>query len=644
MACNSVRQSFKTLLMNRFMESIQEGNGDSLFLAIAKTTAWNDENNPPTPLDTIEEETDFWRECIALKKVKTEDIALVLPRYNWANGTVYDSYEDDVDLFDDNTPKQFFVLVDERRIYKVIDNNGGVSSTTKPQETGSTIFKTADGYSWKFIYQIAESDLKFLTDSYMPVFTVSAVTTTNDPRKQQFDVQNAAIDGSIDFIQIDEVGTAFPQTIDGVSSGTHIVSGTTGTASQYRLAGTEVSLVSGVYLNYALKLNDPDSSNYGEIRKITAYDGSSRTVTLETDFTDPLDVIGYDFTIIPSIGISGDGTGASAEAKMTSANFIESIDMISRGSSYTYAFANAFGGSTSAADAVLDPIISPKNGHGSNAIEELGSASIMVSVDLDQTEDGLIQGNSDFRQFGLISNPEIGGTVVGTTDDIIHSYFVTSTSPINDFDGLVTNGSSLIGHASGESGRFYKYVATIGNALNGVVQISNPTDKFEKGDRLVIANADYTNGTLTKVAIDRFVGEQLVINKDVYRQTTQFTVSKIATDFTDVTFEEDLTVRGSSSGATAIVSSWDRDFITGGTYSTNSGVLEVVRVTGTFNTDDTLSQISATGVETLDKASVTTLNTPEIDYHSGDLLYHENIQVLERDDNQREEIKIILSI
>lgn len=644
MACNSIRQSFKTTLIKRFLEQIQEGNGDSLFLAIAKTTAWNDETNPPTPVDSLNDETDFWRDCIAMKKVKTDDISLVLPRTNWANGTVYDSYDDDQDLFDDDNPKTFFVIVDEKRIYKVIDNNGGVASTAKPQETGLSVFKTSDGYSWKFIYQISESDLKFLTDEYMPVFTVSEITNTNDPRKKQFDVQNAAIDGSLDFIQVDDAGSSFPFTIDGVSAGTHLISATTGTSLQYKIAGTEVSFVSGVYLNYAMKLNDPDSSNYGQIRKITAYDGSTKVVTLESEFTDTTDVIGYDFSIIPYIGISGDGTGASAEANMTSANFIESIELISRGQNYTYAFANAFGGTTSAANTVLDPVISPKGGHGSNAIEEFGSASFMISVDLDQTEDGLIQGNSDFRQFGLASNPEIGGTVVGSTDDIIHSYFVTSTSPITVFDGLTTNGSSLIGNVSGETGLFYKYTATLGNSLTGTLQINNPTDKFVSGDVLVVADTGFLGGTLSTVSIDQFLTEQSVVNKDVYRQTTKIDVSKIATDFTDTIFEEDLTIRGSSSGARAVVSSWDRDFITGGTYSTENGTLEVIRLDGTFNTDDTLSQISASGTETFSIASINSLNNPEIDYHSGDLIYLENIQVIERDDSQREEIKLILSI
>lgn len=644
MACRSIRQSFKTTLIKRFLEQIQEGNGDSLFVAIAKTTEWNDETNPPTPVDSLDDETNFWRECIALKKVKTGDISLVVPRYNWANGTAYDTYDDDVDLFDDNSPKTFFVLVDEKRVYKIIDNNGGVASTVKPQETGTNIFQTSDGYSWKFIYKLAESDMKFLTDDFMPVFTVSAISNSNDPRKEQYDAQNAATPGSIDFIQVDSAGSAFPYTIDGVSTGTHIISSTTATSLQYKLAGTEISLVSGVYFNYSLKLNDPDSTNYGQVRKILSYDGSSQVVTLESDFDTVTDVIGYDFSIIPSIGISGDGTGASAEAKMTSSRFIDSVEMISRGTNYTYGHASAFGGSTSASDSVLDVVISPKGGHGSNAVEEFGSASIMIAVDFDKTEDGVIQGNSDFRQFGLVSNPEIDGVVVGASEDVIHSYFVTSTTPITSFDGLTTNGSSLLAFGSGETGKFYKYTASIGDAFSGTLDISNPTSKFEPSDQIIIANLNLTGGTLTKVIIDRFLSEELVVSKDVYRQTTQLDVSSISSDFTDTTFQEDLTVRGSSSGARATVSSWDRDFITGGTYSKSAGTLEVINVIGAFNTDDTLSQISTSSVETFSLASVNSINTSEMDYHSGDLIYLENIQVVERDDSQREEIKLVLSI
>jgi len=643
MACDTIRQSFKTTLISRFLEAIQEGNGDSLFLAIAKTTPWSNENSPDEPEDTIFDKTEFWRECIALKKVKTTDISIVIPRYNWASGSVYDSYRDDAVLVSEDNPLKFYVLVDETRIYKCIDNNGGVVSTVKPQETITNIFQTSDGYKWKYIYSLSEYDSKFITPSYIPVFTVTQITSSTDPRQSQLDVQNASINGAIDFVDVVDSGSKFVYTIDGVSSGSHIIDAGNITAGEYRLSGTEVSLVSGVYLNYSLKITDPDSSNYGEIKKISAYDGSTRTVTLEENYTTPTDVIGYDFSIIPSIVISGDGTDALGEAQMVS-DFIDTVEMVSTGRNYTYATALAFGGSSTASNTQLDPVMSPQNGHGFNAIRELGADSLMISISLDREEDGLIEGNSDFRQFALISNPEIGGTGIGSSEDVIHSYSVFSTTPISEFSGLSAGDSLVVGSQSGHTGTFQEYVATIGNSKTGTLKILNPTKKFLPGDNIVLINSTYTVGTATDVEIDRFTTEELVSVKDVYRQTTQLNLTKISTDFTDTTFTEDLLVKGSVSEATGRVSSWNRQFITSAGLSATSGVLDIVMIDGGFTTGDTISQFSATNVETSNIASVSSLNTPEIDYHSGELLYLENIQVLERNENQREEIKIILSI
>ena len=47
------------------------------------------------------------------------------------------------------------------------------TSTTQPTGTGTSIISTADGYKWKFMYQIPASDaLKFVTPNYIPVDTV----------------------------------------------------------------------------------------------------------------------------------------------------------------------------------------------------------------------------------------------------------------------------------------------------------------------------------------------------------------------------------------------------------------------------------------------------------------------------------------
>lgn len=74
----------------------------------------------------------------------------------------------------DNSPllsdAKFYVLTDDRNIYKCLDNNGRIPSVDKPVEVTPEPFFTQDGYMWKFMGTIPTYlSNKFLTDRYMPV-------------------------------------------------------------------------------------------------------------------------------------------------------------------------------------------------------------------------------------------------------------------------------------------------------------------------------------------------------------------------------------------------------------------------------------------------------------------------------------------
>ena len=69
----------------------------------------------------------------------------------------------------------FYVVTDEYNVYKCLDNNNNSRSTVKPTGTQLDPFETADGYIWKFMYNIPINlRNKFYTDEYIPV--VSALT------------------------------------------------------------------------------------------------------------------------------------------------------------------------------------------------------------------------------------------------------------------------------------------------------------------------------------------------------------------------------------------------------------------------------------------------------------------------------------
>jgi DNA-binding CsgD family transcriptional regulator len=79
---------------------------------------------------------------------------------------------------------------------------------------------------------------------------------------------------------------------------------------------------------------------------------------------------GENYTTAPEIEIRGDGTGATAIAIMNGEK-IESIQISDMGTGYTHAEVHIFGNGNGAK---LTAMVSPNDGHGSNAFYELGKA------------------------------------------------------------------------------------------------------------------------------------------------------------------------------------------------------------------------------------------------------------------------------
>lgn len=67
---------------------------------------------------------------------------------------------------------KFYVLTNEYKIFKCLDNNNGGLSTQKPISVSHNAIKYNDGYIWKFMGIVNPAlRLKFLTENYFPVMT-----------------------------------------------------------------------------------------------------------------------------------------------------------------------------------------------------------------------------------------------------------------------------------------------------------------------------------------------------------------------------------------------------------------------------------------------------------------------------------------
>jgi len=222
-----ITSKFRIHNAEQFKEAFGESSATNMYLGIGRPQSWTDDNLPDTPKDTVAQEFYYWDDMIALKRIQQSDVTLAIPRRDWTSGKYYDIYRHDyngttagvnIDSGGATTPNtlfsaNFFVLTDEYNVYKCIDNAGGDPSTDKPTGQGTTIITTNDNYKWKFMYTVSPSDvLKFVSTDFIPVKSIGVNPGATDAYYNQFLVEQAAIDGKIDHIVINNVGSGYTTT------------------------------------------------------------------------------------------------------------------------------------------------------------------------------------------------------------------------------------------------------------------------------------------------------------------------------------------------------------------------------------------------------------------------------------------------
>ena len=185
-----ITEKFRRHNARNFFESFSEASADVYYLFLGKATPFTtgttggSDTSPSTPADSVSREFYNWDSMLGAKKITSSDVSHVVPRKNWTNNTSYFAYTHNTATL---YSQDFYVMTDDYNVYKCLSNSetnstGSVAttSTTKPTGTGTSIIATADGYKWKFMYQISASDaLKFVTPNYIPVDTVRRLLECN---------------------------------------------------------------------------------------------------------------------------------------------------------------------------------------------------------------------------------------------------------------------------------------------------------------------------------------------------------------------------------------------------------------------------------------------------------------------------------
>ena len=397
----------------QFIESVSESSNSLYYVFTGETLPFADDNVPPVPTNsTFGVHNDVYDNLLFGKKIASDDVKHMIRRVNWQSGNTYPAYSyASTTLETDN----FYAISEESgnyAVFKCLDNNGGVAANDQPlfSETAADdeFYQTNDKYVWKLMYNISASDWsKFATNDFAPVIPNANVSAN-------------AVSGSIEAIIINSGGARY----NAHANGTFKEISVAGNTLIHGLQSSSATLSANTdfYKNSTLYVRS--GTGAGQARNISEYivTGSERRVLINPAFTTLPDTTSV-FEIAPGLTIKGDGDDAVAIATIdTTANSISTVEIVNRGSGYSFAdvIISSNGDSTVAAN--LTPSLSPPGGHGSDAINELYASRAGISVTYANNESNTIPTTNDYRSVGIIKDPLFANVELTLTTSTASSF------------------------------------------------------------------------------------------------------------------------------------------------------------------------------------------------------------------------------
>jgi hypothetical protein len=649
---------------DRFVQAIDSAN-NLFYVFMSNHLPASDEQNVEPIVDSDHLYVDTYDNMLFGKQITSTDINLMTKKIVWESGTIYDAYNDETPHSDD---LQFYVAAQDGTNYNVYKclYSPGTPSTVSPTGTDlDPVESPVDGYIWKYMYTIIESDwAKFATTSYMPVFV-------NE------DVKAAAVPQAINVIRVVDTGAGYSNYLTGAFRLSDL---RIGNDTTYAIAD-DASAVDDFYQGCIIKMITGPAA--GQYRTIVNYGivNSKKQITLDSSFSSPPEATD-EYEIYPAVEVKstfGGATVAKARAIISSSgNTVSSVEVLENGKYHRSVSASVYyhPSVNVSREAELDPVVSPTFGHGGDVATELGARFACVSVSFLPTDTVLPNTNS-FRQIGVIKNPTFNNvkafidqqqtaafisdekviqyTPVATLGDIaITGNTITGTSTVFDNElsigdmVLVANNthsdvvtvsdvtSNTVAQAANSvisniSGTGYRINVTAegrtGDVSTGALQLNKVTNKIIEGGNLFgytskgTATVKTSNSTFNAVELNNRTSN----NFNTFIQLTTFTGSIVTG-----TFVEDEQVAQSPTGGvtpTAYVHSVD----------TNNQVMYVSNIENTFAANDAvLGQTSQAQFTLADKYE------GDLTVDSGEIIYLENVLTVNRVSNKSETVKLIL--
>ena len=324
---------------------IEVGDSDLYYVGISRAEEWLDDDKPPVPYPDKETVRIFQSSMQAVKRVT--DASFVVPRYNWSAGSIYTAWSDT--NHSDTTVGSFadivgpyYAITDELNVYVCVQQG-----RTSEGVVRNSIYKPVD---------VSYEPFSAGPDGYLWKFlyNVGVYNSRRYLTSEWIPVEHVR-DSSEGGMAADELS-----------------------ASRLAQIGVQRNAVEGQILGVQIQSN------------------------------------GSGYTTAPTVSIHGKNTtSASAYAQIDSSGSIYQVVMKESDGASLFSYGSGYGPETwitisggGSTQAKLRPIVHQDvGGLGYDPTKDLNSSSLMYSVRLIADENKVFNITNDFRQVGLIKNP-----------------------------------------------------------------------------------------------------------------------------------------------------------------------------------------------------------------------------------------------
>lgn len=594
---------YRLQMAKQFAESFTEAANTIYYMFAGKTS--------PYPGGVVQDlfdtfkttQFDSYNNMLFGKHIQPSDISYMLKKNIWTSGTVYSMYDDtDINL---SVNQDFFVVVNEGTtyyVYKCLYNNNGEPSTEQPTfgdtSAEDEYYETNDGYIWKYMFQMSAAYYnKFNTSLYMPF-------------NEDTNVTGNAVSGAIDIIiTVDEYGVktnisgsgydnyhtdTFNSTLDFYNNPS---------GQSYCKLGNTASKIASFYNGCYLTV--VDGTAVGQYGKITSHfiNSSGTWAYMDRSFASQPDNTSQ-YEITPSVVILNSSndpvyTEARALVDANTSNSIYKVEVLDRGygifaaSAYVFA-ANQVGVSNTA---TLRVIASPKGGHGSDPLSELYCSRIGISSTFANSESNTITTSGDYRSVGIIRDPMYANVVFELSSE----------------NGLFQVGETVTQTYSGKTAS-----GIVANLGIGTVKISNTVGFFTTGYTIVGSTSS------ANAQVDTIINNGVTKGFDTFSQLHRYE----GTYVTATSFQQHETVyQANVAVANAVFHS----------NNSSGNTIYLSEKLGPIYSSNTLIGDSSGAI-----FNINTNYEPDLVMQSGDILYIEDFDAVNRTNTQSETIKLIL--